>query len=96
MNNSIENACTEVLEVLKILPESEMKKIPKEEIEYIESKKNTNYKIDVDLIEKLNISREAKAILVVLWDKYFASEIQRKKLEIILKQNSIEREKKGI
>ena len=45
-------------------------------------------------INEVNISRKAKAILVVLWKKYFATDIQKQKLDRILQENSTKEEQK--
>lgn len=90
MENTFEMACTEVLEVLKFLPKDEYKKIPKSEIEFLESKKDINYEFKIDelhSLEQINISKRANAIIIVLWEKYFASENQKQKLHVILREN---------
>ena len=90
MESTFEMACTEVLEVLKYLPQDEYKKIPKSEIVFLESKKDINYKFKINkllTLEQMNISRRANAIIIVLWEKYFASENQKQKLHVILREN---------
>lgn len=90
MVTTFEMACTEVLEVLKILPEEEYNKIPLNEINNLESKKDKNYKFSIDKsvpLDKINISKKAYAIILVLWEKYFASNNQKQKLYDILKDN---------
>ena len=82
MKNSFAIACTEVLEVLKYLPQNEYEKIPKEEIELLESQKDSSFKV-----QGMNISKEANAIIIILWEKYFASQNEKEKLYNILKQN---------
>ena len=52
-------------------------------------------------LEECQISRKAYAILVVYFKKYFATEIQKQKLDVILKNNQIaiekeKREKYGV
>ena len=90
MESTFEKACTEVLEVLKYLPQDEYKKIPKSEIEFLECKKDINYEYKINKLlslEQMNISRRANAIIIVLWEKYFASEDQKQKLHVILREN---------
>lgn len=97
MESTFEKACTEVLEVLKYLPQDEYKKIPKSKIEFLESRKDINYEFKIDKLiplEQMNISRKANAIIVVLWEKYFASENQKQKLLVILRENWIKEERK--
>ena len=97
-------AYTEVLEILKHLPAEDLAKIPLEEIEFLKEKcdKNYKYEIKADIpIEEQNISRKANAILIVYFKKYFATELQKQKLDIILKNNQLDieeqkREKYGV
>ena len=92
-----EKACNEVLVLLKMLPEAELKKIPEMEIKFLEEHKDVNYNFSVNPevpINEVNISRKAKAILVVLWKKYFATDIQKQKLDKILQENSMKEEQK--
>lgn len=92
-----EKACNEVLVLLKMLPEAELKKIPETEIKFLEKHRDVNYNFSVNPevpINEVNISRKAKAILVVLWKKYFATDIQKQKLDKILQENSMKEEQK--
>lgn len=92
-----EKACNEVLVLLKMLPEAELKKIPETEIKFLEEHRNVNYNFSVNPeipINEVNISRKAKAILVVLWKKYFATDIQKQKLDKILQENLMKEEQK--
>lgn len=92
-----EKACNEVLVLLKMLPEAELKKIPETEIKFLEEHRDVNYNFSVNPevpINEVNISRKAKAILVVLWKKYFATDIQKQKLDKILQENSMKEEQK--
>lgn len=92
-----EKACNEVLVLLKMLPEAELKKIPETEIKFLEEHRDVNYNFSVNPevpINEVNISRKAKAILVVLWKKYFATDIQKQKLGKILQENSMKEEQK--
>ena len=92
-----EKACNEVLVLLKMLPEAKLKKIPEAEIKFLEEHRNVNYNFSVNPeipINEVNISRKAKAILVVLWKKYFATDIQKQKLDKILQENLMKEEQK--
>lgn len=83
-------AYAEVLEILKYLPKSELKKIPKEEIKFLENNIDKNYKFVLDpekALEEQNISRKANAILVVYFKKYFINDYQKQKLNEILTRN---------
>lgn len=83
-------AYTEVLEILKYLPKNEYDKIPHERIQFFKDNKDYsyNFKIDPQIpLDKQNISIEANSIIVMLFRDYFASETQKEKLKVILKQN---------
>ena len=83
-------AYTEVLEIIKYLPKEEFKKKKKEKIEFFEQNKDPNYSFEINPEEDLatqNISREANAIIVVLYRDYFATEKQKEDLEQILELN---------
>ena len=97
-------AYTQVLEILKRLPKEEVAKIPTEEIEFLKENCDKTYKYILSpnaRLEECQISRKAYAILVVYFKKYFATEIQKQKLDVILKNNQIaiekeKREKSGV
>ncbi len=83
-------AYAEVLEILKYLPESELRKIPKDEIKFLENNMDKDYKFVLDpekALEEQNISRKANAILVVYFKKYFTNDYQKQKLNEILTRN---------
>ena len=72
------------------IPEEEYNKIPKEKIEFYEVNKDQNYQFvinpRIDLSEQ-NISKEANAIIVTLFQDYFATEEQKEKIKEILELN---------
>lgn len=83
-------AYTEVLEILKYLPKNEYDKIAQEKIKFFENNKDNSYKFSINPqipLDEQNISIEANSIIVVLFRDYFASEKQKEKLKLILKQN---------
>lgn len=83
-------AYVEVLDLLQHLPKDEYQKIPQEEIDFFENNKDANYvcKIDYDKpLEEQDISQEANSIIVNLFLKYFATDVQKEKVEKILEQN---------
>ena len=89
-NDKYAKAYTEVLEILRYLPRNEYNKIATERIKFFESNKDTSYKfkIDPDIpLDKQNISIEANSIIILLFRDYFATENQKEKLNVILKQN---------
>ena len=90
VNSIYSKAYTEVLEMLKYLPENEYNKIPKEKIDFLKKNKDANYKFSINPeieLEKQNISMEANSIIVTIFRDCFASDLQKEKLNIILNQN---------
>ena len=81
-------ACTEVLAILQYyLSESELNKIPKEKIDFLENNKDQNYKYEINKnlpLERQNISEVANSIIITLYRDYFANERQKKTLNEIL------------
>ena len=79
------NACYEVLEILKYIKNEDLRKIPKEEIEILE--KNANFNHDFKFIPSINIkeqniSKLAIGIIAVYFEKYTATEEQKYKIKV--------------
>ena len=90
MISAYKKAYTEVIEVIKYFPKEEYDKIPLEKINYYKENmdKNYNFQINPNIeLEKQNISKEANAILVTLFNDYFATDRQKEVLNNLLKQN---------
>lgn len=90
MITAYKRAYTEVIEIIKYFPNEEYAKIPLEKIDYYKENmdKDYNFKINPNIeLEKQNISREANAILVTLFNDYFATDRQKEILNNLLKQN---------
>jgi hypothetical protein len=90
--NDYNKACTEVIEILKLLPKSEYEKIPSKEIEYYieNSDKEYNFKLDLNKpIFEQEISRTAYAILVSIYRSFFLNAEKKKVLEEILCLNKM-------
>lgn len=90
MTTNYARAYTEVLEILNFLPNEEYEKIPKEKIDFYERNKDNNYVYTFDASKSLdtqNISREANAIIVSLFRDFYATEMQKQKLNNILVNN---------
>lgn len=76
MDDKYNLACTEILEVLKYLPEEDLKKIPQKEIDFFEKNKDKNYvfKFNENLsFEEQSLLSETQAIIVKLYKDYFYS-----------------------
>ena len=95
MDKKYARAYTEVLEILKHIPEEEYNLIPKTEIQFYENNCDKSYKYEYDEsidIKDQTISREANAVIVALYLNYFANERQKSIINEILKQNTIKAE----
>ena len=82
-------AYAEILEILKYIPKSEYDKIPKEKLNLFDIKKDKKYKFKYNpnkTLEENNISKRAKAIIIILFRDYWSKDTQRKK--IVTKQNN--------
>ena len=90
MSNNYAKAYKELLEIIKHFPLEEYNKIPKEKIKFYEENMDKNYNFtinpNIDLSEQ-NISKEAKALIVTLYEDYFATEEQKEKIKEILELN---------
>lgn len=90
MITAYKRAYTEVIEIIKYFPNEEYARIPLEKINYYKENmdKDYNFQINPNIeLEKQNISREANAILVTLFNDYFATDRQKEILNNLLKQN---------
>ena len=91
------NAYSEVLEIIKHIPEEDYDKIPSSKIKLFETKANPNHKLEYnpELTLEQQVSKRAKAIIAILFRDYWATDEQREK--IIRKQrndlNKLEQEK---
>lgn len=90
MISAYKKAYTEVIEIIKYFPKEEYDKIPLEKINYYKENMDKNYNFQIDpniALEKQNISKEANAILVTIFNDYFATDRQKEILNNLLKQN---------
>lgn len=99
MDNKYAKAYKEVLEIIKYFPKDEYNKIPKEKILFYQANMDKEYDFSINPsidLDDQNISKEAKAIIVTLFQDYFASEEQKIKIKEILKLNEqkVEQEKR--
>lgn len=99
MKENYPKAYTEVLEILKYMPIDDVKKIPKELIDTFEYKKDSNYKFVIDEnqdFSKLKILDETEAIMVNIFEDYWATPEQKAKIEAKMREDMrrIEEEKK--
>lgn len=84
-NMEFNDACFEVLKILRHVKKDDLAKIPKEEIQKL--RENANYKHEFIYnpekdIKEQKVSKLAKGIIAVYFYKYTASEQQRKKIKL--------------
>lgn len=87
MKENYPKAYKEVLEILKHMPEDDVKKIPKELLETFEYKKDIAYNFYINEnqdFSKLKILDETEAIMINIFTDYWATQEQKEK--IIAKQ----------
>lgn len=99
MEKNYADAYSEVLEVLKYIPQEDYKKIPIKTIQLLKS--NSNEKSDFTYnsalpFNKQNISKDAKIILAILYRNCWITEEEKKKLEQEEKEHirTVEEEKR--
>ena len=89
-NKKYAKAYKEVLEIIKHFPKEEYDKIPKEEIEFYRENMDNDYEFSINPqidLSKQNISREANAIIINLYQDYFATDEQKITIKEALIQN---------
>ena len=94
-NKKYAKAYTEVIEIISHFPQKEYCKIPSEKIEFYKANMDKNYVFKVNPaidLWKQNISKEANAIIIMLYKEYFATEEQKIKIDKILENNQIKKE----
>lgn len=99
MTDTYKRAYTEVLEIIKYLPAIEYAKIPNDKIKFYKENMDKEYDFHINPaidLDKQNISREANAILVTLFNDYFATDEQKKVLKSLLNQNQQKLEQKKL
>ncbi|MBQ3408123.1 MAG: hypothetical protein IJH12_02825 [Clostridia bacterium] len=89
-NNKYSKAYKEVLEIIKFFPKDEFDKIPREKIEFYRNNSDRDYSFEInpeiDLSDQ-NISNEAYAIIIGLFEDYYATGEQKIKIREILALN---------
>ncbi len=97
MSQTNEKAYTEILEIIKYLPNEEYDKIPKEKLEFYKTHQDSLYHFEYDPTKSLNeqnVLRETKVLIVNLFRDVVATAEQIEKLNIILSQNEQEYQEK--
>lgn len=82
---------TEILELLKHFPETDVQKIPREFIRYLESLYDKDYIPKLDYTKPLNeigLSKDAKILLVVIYRNFWCSKDRIAEVDDKLKRNN--------
>ena len=93
--NRYAKAYKEVLEIIKYFSREDFSKIPIEKIQFMKENMDTNYEFEFDPLVPLseqNISKKAYAIIIVLFENYFATEKQKIAIHEILRLNEYKAE----
>lgn len=83
-------AAVEVLDILEHTREEDVKKIPQKFIDLLERIKSKTYKSEIDHTKKPNeikLQSKTKALLSVIYLKYWANEEEKKKFKAMAKEN---------
>ena len=100
-NKKYAMAYTEVMEILKYLPEENVKNIPENELNFYRDNMDTEYYFKIDInkdLEEQEISDTAKAILANIFREYWATDEEKKVIELkhIKYLEKLEEEKRAI
>ena len=91
VESSYANALTEVLTLfLHFLDEKDFEKIPREQLEYMKHHANFEYSYEIDYskpLEEQKISKEASAIILSLYQKYFATPEESNQIYAYLREH---------
>ncbi len=92
-------AYTEVIEILKHVPEEDVQKIPKEKLNFYRSNMDIEYNYKLDMakeFEEQDMSDITKAILANIFRDYWATPYQKERIEVKEKYDleKIEEEKR--
>jgi len=77
-------AYTEVIEILKYVPDEDVNKIPKEKLEFYKSNMDNEYNYKLDMtkeFEEQEMSDITKAILANIFRDYWATPYQKERIE---------------
>ena len=83
INIEYANAYSEVLEILKYIPEEDYHKIPKDKIALFEHNANKEYYFNYNpekTLNEQNVSKIEKGIIAILFRDYWATPMQRDKI----------------
>ena len=77
-------AYTEVLEILKYVPDEDVKKIPKEKLDFYRDNMDKEYNYELDMTKEFaeqNMLEKTKAVLANIFRDYWATPFQKEQIE---------------
>ena len=77
-------AYTEIIEILKYVPDEDVKKIPEEKLEFYKTNMDNEYNYNLDMtkeFEEQEISDVTKAILANIFRDYWVTPYQKERIE---------------
>ena len=77
------NAYTEILEIIKYIPDSDYKKIPSKYIQVFQKNSNNNYCFKYTpqkSLDEQNVSKTTKGIIALLYRDFWANDETKKKI----------------
>lgn len=98
INYSNEVVYAQVTKFLELLSPVELNKIPTKVIDYYKNNMNLEYKKRIDssdIILENEFSKRTAIIIVAIFKKYLASDIETKKINELLRKNTFNDEKKS-
>ena len=90
ISTELSEAAVEVLEILKYTRKSDVEKIPRDFIRFLEENSSTTYKINKDYskpISEIKLRTKTEALLGVIYLKYWADENGKKEFQQKLNDN---------
>ncbi len=95
ITSSYKIACSQVVKTLEYMPEWQLIKIPHAVVEYYKRNMDKEYSFEINTkfpLSKQQYSKEAAIILTAISKKYLLDENENKKIDEVLKENSIKLE----
>lgn len=99
MNNELSEACSEVLIILNNTSREDVKKIPDKFLKFLLENKSTEYIPNLVInpdINKVNLKPKSKALLGLIYKKYWCNSKEANEFDIILHNNQVREEEKKI
>lgn len=84
--------CSEILEILKYCPKSDIDKLPKKLINLLNNNKDVNHKVEIDpnkSVFEQQITEETIVMIFIIFRNYWASQEEKKEIYKILRENEI-------